>query len=101
MSVPEFNSYSVSLDIIVRGSNSELVKSFPKTDTRIRLGPGSSGLRQKRQCTVPTSYEGRQENAMNPIVANNSITLLLELLHCGVHAVVCSRHLWYTLCQPL
>jgi hypothetical protein len=34
---------------------------FPQTDECIRPAPSASGLRRKRQCGVPSSYEERQK----------------------------------------
>jgi hypothetical protein len=57
--VPEFDYQNVSLDITVQGLNSEPVH-IPETDKWICPAPRASGLYQKRQCGVPSSYEERQ-----------------------------------------
>ena len=45
----------------VHGFNSERVQFIPKTDNWIRPATRTPGLRQKRQCGVPSSYEEHPE----------------------------------------
>jgi hypothetical protein len=59
MVVPESKNLSVSMEIRVHGLILNYYNVIPKRDEWIRPAPRDSGLRQKRQCGVPSSCQER------------------------------------------
>jgi hypothetical protein len=86
MVVPEFNYWSMAINISVRGFNSEPLQSFLKRDKWILPAPRASGLHRKLQCGVPFSIEERQKtkNSNHILLWSTSGALKKQLGSWGV-----------------